>query len=62
MNYDNQLREIYKEAVHTKDYTKKLNHGVLRNIQILSEKSFNQKGVFTVFVTLSIYKIILLLS
>lgn len=58
MNYDNQLREIYKEAVHTKDYTKKLNHGVLRNIQILSEKSFNQKGVFTVFVTLSIYKII----
>lgn len=57
MNYCDQLVEIYKEAINNNDYTKKLNQDILKNIQILSEKSFNQKGVFTVLVTLSIYKI-----
>lgn len=57
MNYIDQLVEIYKEAINNNDYTKKLNQDILKNIQILSEKSFNQKGVFTVLVTLSIYKI-----
>lgn len=57
MNYSKILIKIYQEAIDNENYSKNLNQAVLNNIQILSEKSFNQKGVFTVLVTLSIYKI-----
>ncbi len=37
--------------------TKNINKEILENIEIISTKCFNQKGVYTVLVTLSIYKI-----
>ena len=57
MNYKKLLISIYNEAVENKDYSQKLTKEVLENIEIISNKCFNQKGVFTVFITLSIYKI-----
>ncbi|CAA6801131.1 MAG: Modification methylase DsaV (EC [uncultured Sulfurovum sp.] len=58
MDYKNKLLEIYDEAVKEINYREKLTKEVLENITILSEKCFSQKGVYTVFVTLSIYKIL----
>jgi len=58
MNYDKILTNIHTEAINKKDYTDKLNNQTLQNIQTIAQKSFNQKGVFTVLVTLSIYKIV----
>lgn len=58
MNYKEKLLEIYDEASKELDYRDKLTKEILENIGILSEKCFNQKGVYTVFVTLTIYKII----
>ena len=57
MEYKKQLLSIYNEAVNNKNYSKELTKEILDNIKILSTKCFNQKGVFTVIVTLSIYKI-----
>jgi len=57
MDYKNKLLEIHNEAIENVDYTKKMNKETLDNITILSEKCFTQKGVYTVFITLSIYKI-----
>lgn len=59
MNYDKLLTQIHTEATTTKNfYVEKLNSQTLENITTIAQKSFNQKGVFTVFVTLSIYKIV----
>jgi len=58
MNYNKILEEIYTEAINKKDYTKNLNNPIIKNIKTIAQKSFNQKGVFTVLVTLSIYKIV----
>ena len=58
MNYNAILEEIHTEAVNKKFYTKNLNTQTLKNIETIAQKSFNQKGVFTVFVTLGIYKIV----
>jgi DNA (cytosine-5)-methyltransferase 1 len=57
MNYKELLISIYDEAIKNKNYSKKLTKKTLENINTLSTKCFNQKGVFTVLVTLSIYKI-----
>ncbi len=57
MNYTEILEELHTEAIEQKKYTDKLNPKTLQNIKIIAQKSFNQKGVFTVLVTLSIYKI-----
>ena len=57
MHYDELLLSIYREAVHNKDFTNHLSKNTLKNIDTIADKTFNQKGVFTVFVTLSIYKI-----
>jgi len=57
VNYTELLISIYNEAIKNKNYSKKLTQNILNNIEIISTKCFNQKGVFTVFVTLSIYKI-----
>ena len=57
MNYKELLISIYNEAIKNKNYSKKLTKKTLENINTLSTKCFNQKGVFTVLVTLSIYKI-----
>ena len=58
MNYNQILEELHTQAIEQKDYTNKLNSKTLQNIEIIAKKSFNQKGVFTVLVTLSIYKIV----
>jgi len=58
MDYSKILEELHTEAIEQQDYTNKLNPKTLQNIQTIAQKSFNQKGVFTVLVTLSIYKII----
>ncbi len=58
MNYNKILENLHTEAIEKKDYSNKLNHKTLQNIQTIAQKSFNQKGVFTVLVTLSIYKIV----
>ena len=58
MNYDKILTEIHAEAIAKKSYTNNLDKQTLKNIQTIAQKSFNQKGVFTVLVTLCIYKIL----
>lgn len=58
MNYSRLLEDIYIEAIDNKQYANKLNEKVLKNIEVIAQKSFSQKGVFTVFVTLCIYKIV----
>jgi len=58
VNYNEILEELHTEAIEKKDYTNKLNAKTLQSIQTIAKKSFNQKGVFTVLVTLSIYKIV----
>lgn len=57
MNYSDLLIKIYDEAINNNDYTKQLTKDILSNIEVIANKCFNQKGVFTVLVTLSIYKI-----
>ncbi len=57
MTYKKLLISIYNEAIKKKNYSKKLTKEILNNIEIISTKCFNQKGVFTVFITLSIYKL-----
>lgn len=58
MSYKELLISIYNDALKGKDYTLKMDNHIFKNIEIISEKSFNQKGVYTVLVTLSIYKIL----
>lgn len=57
MPYKKLLVSIHKEALDDILYRDKLNQDTLENIEIIAQKCFNQKGVFTVLVTLSIYKI-----
>lgn len=57
MNYDELLILIYDEAIQGKDYSNRLDKNTLEYIKTISEKCFNQKGVFTVLITLAIYKI-----
>ena len=58
MNYNEILEMLHTHAIEQKDYNNKLTLKTLQNIQTIAQKSFNQKGVFTVLVTLSIYKIV----
>jgi len=58
MNYNKILEELHIEAINKKEYAKNLNSQTLKNIETIAQKSFNQKGVFTVLVTLGIYKIV----
>ena len=55
--YKQLLLSIYNEAIDNKSHVAKLREEILDNIEIISNKCFNQKAVFTVLVTLSIYKI-----
>jgi len=59
MNFNQILKELYTEAIETKGYTHKLKPKTLENIQTIAQVPFNQKGAFTLLVTLSIYKIFL---
>ncbi|MFK5975551.1 MAG: DNA methyltransferase [Sulfurovum sp.] len=57
MTYKELLLSIHNEALNNKNYSNRLSKEVLENIEIVANKCFNQKGVFTVLVTLAIYKI-----
>ena len=56
-DYKKLLLSVYAEAERKTLYTNKINQECLKNIKVLAEKCFSQKGVYTVFVTLLIYKI-----
>jgi DNA (cytosine-5)-methyltransferase 1 len=58
MRYKEQLIEIIKEAGYNIDNSNGLANSTLNNIKIIAQNVFTQKGVFTVYTTLSIYKII----
>ncbi|MDQ7089227.1 MAG: hypothetical protein Q9M50_01065 [Methylococcales bacterium] len=58
MNYKEQLIELYNEANIGKSYLSSLSDSTQANIRKISEKCFTQKGVYTVLITLSIYKIL----
>lgn len=58
MNYKEKLLEIYNEAVEQKNYLNNFSKETNQNINILAKNCFTQKGVYTVFVTLCIYKLI----
>lgn len=58
MDYKELLISIYNEAKQDNCYREKLSEKILNNINIIAEKCFNQKGVYTVLITLSIYKIL----
>jgi len=57
MTYKELLLSIHNEALNNKNYSNRLSKEVLENIEIIANKCFSQKAVFTVLVTLSIYKI-----
>lgn len=58
MKYKELLISIYDEAIKENSYISKIDSNLLENIKIIAEKCFTQKGVYTVFITLSIYKIL----
>ncbi|MBE9221904.1 hypothetical protein IQ215_04260 [Cyanobacterium stanieri LEGE 03274] len=58
MNYKELLISIYNEAKQRNCYKAELNEKTLNNIKIIADKCFSQKGVYTVLITLSIYKIL----
>lgn len=58
MSYKEKLILIFKESQKGISYLEKLKSKEISNIEIIAEKCFVQKGVFTVLVTLSIYKLL----
>lgn len=58
MSYKKKLIDIYNEALKNRDYIDKLSDETKKNIEILANNCFTQKGVYTVFITLAIYKIV----
>lgn len=58
MSYKQKLIDIYNEAIEKIDYSKRLSDITQKNIEIMAQNCFAQKGVYTVYVTLSIYKLI----
>lgn len=58
MNYKEKLIEIYQKAVKNKNYSNRISDSTKENISILANNCFSQKGVYTVFTTLCIYKIV----
>ncbi len=58
MIYKEILEELYSEAIDKKLCASELYESTLENINIIAERCFTQKGVYTVLITLSIYKIV----
>jgi len=57
MDYKETLLAIYDSALNSNTSALNISPNDLENIQILAKNCFSQKGVYTVFVTLAIYKI-----
>jgi DNA (cytosine-5)-methyltransferase 1 len=51
------VENIYQDAKQNVNYADKLSQDEIKWVDIISKKCFNQKGVFTVLVTLLVYKI-----
>ncbi len=51
------LESIFKEATKDIDYIDKLSQDEIKWIDLVANQSFSQKGIFTVLVTLFVYKI-----
>jgi len=58
MNYEKILTELHTKSINKEKYVDDLSTQTLKNIETIAQKSQNQKGVFTVLVTLFIYKIV----
>ncbi len=58
MNCKDKLIEMYNEVNNGKFYASKLSTSTLENIDKIAEKCFTQKGVYTVLITLSVYKLL----
>jgi DNA (cytosine-5)-methyltransferase 1 len=58
MGYKQKLIEIYNEAIERIDYSQALSNITNKNIEVMAQNCFVQKGVYTVYVTLSIYKLV----
>jgi len=58
MNYKKLLIELYREAKTGESCFSDLRDITQQNINIIAEQCFHQKGVYTVLITLSIYKIL----
>lgn len=56
MDYSELLVKTYQDAMAGRSYADRLNKDTKNNIKTIAEKSFSQKGVFTVLITLAIYK------
>jgi DNA (cytosine-5)-methyltransferase 1 len=57
-NYKEIVLKIHKEALADMNYSNKLQSKTNENIKTLATLCFNQKAVYTVFITLGIYKIV----
>ena len=58
MIYKEKLIELYNEANTGKSYISSLSDNTQNNIKKIAENCFIQKGVYTVLITLSVYKIL----
>ncbi len=56
MDYKGQLLVIYDEVLNDNSYIADIDADSNKNIQILADNCFTQKGVYTVFITLAVYK------
>lgn len=57
MDYKKKLLELYNKAI-SYDNSVIIDKEILKDIIVIANKSYSQKGVFTVLITLSIYKIL----
>lgn len=58
MHYKQILLQLHNEALSNKNYSFNLPMKTVENIDILATNCLNQKGVYTVFITLGVYKIV----
>jgi len=58
LNYKAKLIELFESSKKGKSFKKYLPEDVLNNIEIIADNSNSQKGVFTVLITLNVYKIL----
>lgn len=57
MNYAQNLKDFYNQSFSVEDIKYSIPNEFQKYIHLIAEKSFEQKGVFTVLITLLVYKI-----
>lgn len=58
MDYREKLLELFNKAYLLKSVDLNLNNQVKQSVEIIAQKAISQKAVYTVFVTLAIYKLL----